>query len=51
MNSLMITYNLENYYRDLISVKRPLFILDGLINLFFPKIGQIFVSNYYDIQF
>lgn len=45
MNSLMITYNLENYYRDLISVKRPLFILDGLINLFFPKIGQIFQQN------
>jgi len=45
MNSLMIQYNLERYYRDLISVKRPLFILDGLISLFFPKVGQVFAQN------
>lgn len=46
MNSLMIQYKLEEYYKDLTTVKKPLFVLDRLIEKFFPKVGELFVMNF-----
>lgn len=45
MNSLMAQYNLHDYYRDLDNVRKPVFVLDELIKLFFPKVGKHFVRN------
>jgi len=40
MNSLISTYNLEEYYVDLNNVKKPLFVLDELIKSHYPKVGK-----------
>jgi len=41
----MVQYKLEDYYKDLNTIKKPIFILDKLIEAFFPKVGQLFVNH------
>jgi len=46
MNSLMVQYKLEDYYKDLNTIKKPIFVLDKLIESFHPKVGALFVSEF-----
>ena len=45
MNSLMSQYKLLDYYRDLESVKKPLWVLDELIKQHYPKLAAHLVKR------